>query len=301
MSSAEQVNRIVSLVAELTRRSQRGEEDTPIAELAERFGTTRRQIEADVRAMTRLGDDSDADWLLSLSAFQEGDRISLRSGGPFRRPIRFTRDELVAVQMGLLAEEGAPALSSALASLLLTSERPPQALQGGGRVIPPVSTLVRRAITDRRKVEIRYTGERSIGGINRVIHPYQVLEDGGHTYIVAWCELANGWRHFRADRVLDALVMEGYYTPRPDFTPPSGSFHPPADGTTPVQVRFSPAIARWIRERHPDAVVAADGGVVVTYQVASPEWLVRHVLQYGAEAQVIGPDSFRELLRSHLA
>jgi proteasome accessory factor C len=300
VSTADQFNRIVSLVAELTRKNRQGEDDCTLADLAGRFSTTPGQIEADLRTVTLLGEDPGADWLLSLSVTQEQDRVSIQSGGPFRRPLRFTGEELVALQLGLADEGGSSALNGELAGLLRAAERQAHALAGRGGLVSPVSTLVRQAITDRRRLEIRYTGEQSLAGVNRIVHPYHLIEDQGHTYLVAWCELAGGWRNFRFDRMLDALLADGHYTPREDIIPPGGSFQEPPEGATPVQVRFTPAIARWLTERHPDAVSQPDGSLVVTYLVASPEWLVRHVLQYGAEAEVIAPQSYRDLMRKEL-
>jgi predicted DNA-binding transcriptional regulator YafY len=302
MTSSEQLNRIVGLVSELTKKARQGSESTALDDLAQRFGATRSQIQSDIRALTLLGDDPDADWMLSLSVYQEGDRVSLSSGGPFQRPIRFTGEELVAIQLGLAATDAADnSLSIGLARVLQTAERVTHALAGRGRVVPSVNNLMREAINDRRKAELKYAGERSLGGVNRVIHPYQLLEQQGQTYVVAWCELAQGWRHFRADRVLDALLLDEHYAPRGDFVPAGDSFSEPPEGVTPVQVRFSPAIARWLRERYPAALPQSDGGVIVTYLVASPEWLVRHVLQYGAEAEVVAPASYRALMRQQLA
>ena len=299
-TSSEQLNRIVGLVADLTRQSREGAESAGLDEVASRFGATRSQIQGDIRTLTLLGDDPDADWLLSLSVWQEGDRISLASGGPFQRPLSFTGDELVAMQIGLTqVEDDAKGLSHSLAKILNTADPVTNVLSGRGRVSPSVRNLVLSAITDRRKLEIRYTGERSLGGVKRVIHPYQVLEQEGQGYVVAWCELADGWRHFRVDRILDAVPAEEYYQPRPDFTPADDSFAPPAE-TTAVKVRFSPAIARWLKERHPAAESAPEGGIVVTYQVANPEWLIRYVLQYGPEAEIVGPESFRELMRDQM-
>src|SRR5690606_25585 len=62
-------------------------------------------------------------------------------------------------------------------------------------------------------------------------------------------------------------------------------------------VRYSPRIARWIRERYPEAEVEADGAVVVRHGVADARWLVRHVLQYGADAEVIAPVALRAVVR----
>ena len=301
MTSGEQVNRIVSLVADMTRRSRQGIESASLDELAREFNASKGQVQSDIRALTLLGEDPDAEWLLSLSVWQEGNQVSLASGGPFQRPIRFTGDELIAVQLGLAAvDEPAQAMVSSFASLLGHAEPVHHAMAGRGRVSLSITNLVRSAVTDRRKLEIRYTGERSLGGINRVIHPYQLLDQEGHVYIVAWCEVADGWRHFRLDRILDALPAEGHYLPRPDFVPADDSFAPPSEGTTAVQVRFSPAISRWLKERFADAVTQDDGSLVVTYLVANPEWLLRQVLQYGPEAEIISPPSFRELMRREL-
>jgi predicted DNA-binding transcriptional regulator YafY len=301
MSSSHQLNRIVSLVSELSRRARKGAESSALDEVAGHFGVSRKEIQSDIRALTLAGDHPDADWLLSLSVWQEGNRVSISSGGPFQRPLRFTRDELVAMQLGLADGESGKGLSENFAEVLKAAEPVHQALAGRGRVSPSVSNLVRKAITDRRKLEIKYTGERSLGGVNRTIHPYQLLEQQGSTYIVAWCELAGDWRHFRVDRILDALPTDNHYAARTDFVPAESSFAEPAEGTTAVQVRFSPSISRWLAERHPHAVVEKDGSAIVTYQVANAEWLVRHLLQYGAEAEVIAPASFRELMRREVA
>lgn len=300
MTSTQQLSRIVGLVAELTRRDRQGSGGLPLQEAADRFATTPKQIEADLRTLTLLGDDPEAEWLLSLRVWQEGDRVAIRSGGPFQRPIRFTGDELMAMQLGLTSEQATGTLSAELAALLASSERATHALAGRGRISPAFGNLLLDAIGDRRKVEIRYAGERSLAGINRIVHPYQLLEQEGASYLVAWCELAGGWRHFRLDRILDVARLDQAYSARSDFVPAGDSFHAPREGTDRVEVRFSPAVSRWLKERYPEAVVQADGGVIVTYLVASPEWLVRHVLQYGPEAEVVGPASYRELMRKQL-
>jgi hypothetical protein len=42
-------------------------------------------------------------------------------------------------------------------------------------------------------------------------------------------------------------------------------------------------------ERYADAEEHADGNATLSYRVASIDWLVRRVLQYGAEAEVLEP------------
>ena len=67
--------------------------------------------------------------------------------------------------------------------------------------------------------------------------------------------------------------------------------------TVPAQVAFSTKIARWLKERYPGGREQADGRYVVTFQVADPAWFVREVLQYGAEAEVLGPEGLREAVK----
>ena len=65
----------------------------------------------------------------------------------------------------------------------------------------------------------------------------------------------------------------------------------------PVRVRFTPAVARWLAERYPEGRALPGGGLEVEFDVLDPHWLVRHVLQYGADAEVIEPAAVRELMR----
>lgn len=113
---------------------------------------------------------------------------------------------------------------------------------------------------------------------------------------MAWCRRAGDWRHFRADRVLDASLEAETFAARADFKPlraPADVFRS-AEGGDEVVVRYSPQVARWLAERFPGARRLEDGAVEVTHRVVEPSWLVRMVLQYGAEAEVVGPASYRE-------
>lgn len=307
-TAAEQLNRIVALVADLSRRAAIGEEGVSLAELAERHGISVSQLAADIRTLTSLGEDCDAEWLLSLSVWQEGDRISLSSGGPFQRPIRFTPDELMAVQVGLAAAGGkASWLSAKLATLLArptASDDPPPVYVAGTGDDATVAALARRAIDSRRRLEIAYAGEGATAPSARLIHPYQLVGFEGSTYVVAWCETARDWRRFRIDRVIHATLSATTFDRRPDFEPVAHSrhlFREPGAGVDEVRVRFSAAVARWVKERHPDAIESGDGSVMVTYPVASADWLVRHVLQYGPEAEVVEPEEYREAMRRVVA
>ena len=66
-----------------------------------------------------------------------------------------------------------------------------------------------------------------------------------------------------------------------------------------MTVRYSPRIARWVAERE-GAKLAADGSVTLEHVVADDAWAVRHVLQYGPEAEILAPEELREKLVGEL-
>jgi predicted DNA-binding transcriptional regulator YafY len=107
-----------------------------------------------------------------------------------------------------------------------------------------------------------------------------------------------GFRHFRADRVLEARLLVTEFVPRSDFKPIAHAgevFR--AEETISATVAFSPKIARWLKEKFPGGKQQVDGRYLVTFQVADPAWFVREVLQYGAEAEVLSPDSLRQAVK----
>ena len=64
-------------------------------------------------------------------------------------------------------------------------------------------------------------------------------------------------------------------------------------------MRYSPKIARWIQERE-QGTTDADGSFVVEHALADLDWAVRHVLQYGPEAEVLEPEEARVAVRKRL-
>ena len=66
-----------------------------------------------------------------------------------------------------------------------------------------------------------------------------------------------------------------------------------------VKIRYSPAVARWVAERA-GKDLDGDGSITLSYPLADTRWVVRHVLQYGAEARVLEPESARTAVREAL-
>jgi len=301
MTAVAQLERIVSLVAELSRVAD--EDGRSLSELAGRYSVSPAQIAKDIETLTTLCDHAEAEWLLSLSAWQQDDRVSVTSLGPFRRPVLLSPDERLALQVALaLDPEGADLairLASALAGAAAQAPAGPSARRPAG-----LAELLVSAANTRHCVEVRYAGEGDGVGRQSVIEPHELVGYSTRTYVHAWDRDSQGWRLFRLDRFLDALPTETRFDERDDFVPVRGRgdlFRAPASAVETVRVRFSPRVARWIRERYPGCEDDGNGGVVVTFLASSVEWLVRRVLEHGPEAEVLEPAAYREAVRRAVA
>jgi predicted DNA-binding transcriptional regulator YafY len=99
--------------------------------------------------------------------------------------------------------------------------------------------------------------------------------------------------------MVSARLTDGKFEPRDDISEvlETADVFQDADSAEDVRVRFTPGIARWVKERYPDYETAKGGAVDVVFRAGNPQWLARHVLQYGAEAEVIEPKAYREAVR----
>lgn len=296
-----QVARIVGLLAWLSQRDSGAPVTYPAA--ARRLGVNERTVRDDLAVLVRLTDEYKP-WLSSLSVALLADGFVAESRGHFRRPFRLTADETIALLLGLTAVRGGRALAAKMGAALARAphvDRTPDRVGIGPSAtaqVEGVLALAREARDARRRLDIVYCGSGGEPG-QRTIHPHQVVRHRARWYVVAWCERVGAFRHFRADRVLEARLLDDGFNARPDFRPvdaSSGLLE--ADEVIVARVAFDAGIARWLRERHPDGRDLPDGRYVVTYRVADPAWFVREVLQYGAGAEVLEPESLRETVKT---
>jgi predicted DNA-binding transcriptional regulator YafY len=161
---------------------------------------------------------------------------------------------------------------------------------------------MRAAIGRRNKARIVYRRGDSAHGDERIIEPYRLLMFGPTWYVAAHCEQSDDVRIFRMDRVEAAELRPEksaaeHFARIEERLGQGGPFA--AEATSRLRVRFGPKAARWVRE-HESGTVEEDGSYVVEYPLADLEWAVRHVLQYGAEAEVLDPPEARERVKSRL-
>jgi len=160
------------------------------------------------------------------------------------------------------------------------------------------------AARDRRPCAIAYVKSGADDMDARVVHPYALVLAGGDWYVVGRCLVKDGMRVFRLDRVLEAAECDGTFEVPADFD--AGEWVQAArvyraDRDVEVRVRYSPRVARWIRERAAAGMVGweeeTDGSVVIRHRVADPHWVVSHALRYGPDAEILEPDELRAMVR----
>ena len=299
MTAEKQFTRIVSLVAELSKRARNGDGEIALGDLARAHDVRAEDITKDLVDLTTISEQhAEADWMLSLSVTQQHDRISLSSAGPFRRPVLLSPEERLAIKVALAVDPEGAALAARFAAL----EK--------GRKVPASSpsaapderlTLLRIAARDRREVAVSYTAEGERLPVEWLLEPHQIAQSNGRTYIVAWT--GEDWRHFRLDRVLSVSATGRVFEPRSDFVAlqnPGDVFKPGLEMDK-VTVRFSATIAPGIVERYPVHTKTPDGRVDVVFTTASPEWLARKILEYGRDAEVVNPERYRLAVRRAVA
>lgn len=301
----EQLERILYLVPAAGGRAGRS-----LATLADALGVPPEQVLRDLEEVTARAYYHPAGSVDALQITIEGDRVRVWTTGEFRRPVRLSPLEALALALGLrtlaAAEparrdellEFAQRMEGAVASTSPEDLLKRFAVDDGAPDDGGVLGLLRRAAAEHRRCRIRYVVSGASEAETRVICPYTVAWANGAWYVIAHCTSRNGVRLFREDRIVEAGLLDETFELPPDFDPTEyvrdGRIYRAAEEVE-VVVRYSPRIARWIREKGP-VEEQNDGSVVVRLRVADPRWLVRHVLRYGTEAEVLEPREFRTLV-----
>jgi len=258
-----------------------------------------------------------------ISCFTEGDRITVLFADHFKRPAKLTLSEVAAVLLalrGLRPARGAP-WAGAVAGLIRKLE---SAL--GTRDVKDLTRrigawrapgsfgkrleLVQQAMEEQRAVEIEYYTQRRRTLSTRVVRPFGLVEHGGAVYLVGRDSVRNKELSFRVDRIRDLrLTDETFKKPR-SFSAQRykrPEFYRPGPGDLTVKVRFAPEAARRVRELSPSAELSdkPKGGVERAVRTDSLRWVVDWALQYGDQAEVVGPakakDEARKVLDEWLA
>ena len=155
-------------------------------------------------------------------------------------------------------------------------------------------------MAERRQVRLDYYVPARDESTERVVDPLRVVTADGHTYLDAWCHLAEDQRLFRLDRVSSAEVLDTPVQQHTGVQPrdlADGIFQPSSEDLLATLV-LEPG-ARWVAEYYPveETAEVAGGGLRVRLRVGDPGWLTRLMLRLGASAELVDPPELAGTVR----
>lgn len=314
--SSDQLRRLLMLVPYALGR------DVRVAEVADHFGLSEKQVVDDLRLLWMCGlpgytpgDLIDVD----LDAARESGEIIIGNADTLAQPLRLTADEAASLVVGLSLLE---ALDGSGAPESEALQRVARKLRdaAGSAVADLADSVQVRVEDDARAEQVRATCSEALengqrlhlrylhGYFDRVddreVDPMGLVVDGGHTFLEGYCRLRRDVRFFRLDRVLDLHVLPfGAEIPegvtRRDL---SRGVLQRSEADAVITLDLDPG-ARWVTEDYVCESVTdlPGGGVRATLHTPAPAWVARLVLFLGPQGRVVTPGSLAGEVRNEAA
>lgn len=291
-----------------------GNQGIRVSELARQSGIPEEEIMTDLPALVNLCGVPPYSPMDLVDLEIEGDRVKIRFADQFKRPVRLTLREAIALDMALAGweERGEGPFGRAVSSLrkkvrdAVAPEVADEVSRAGARIGAPadvgqpgrIVSLMKEAVGRQVAVRMEYFSRNSGRLSEREVHPYGIYEQGGHWFLVGLEPVSGLVKTFRADRVRMATLTARDYEIPLDFDVGryrrEGPVEPEGEALE-VKVRFDPESARFAREEFPASEWEEhpDGSVVATVKTNRTFWLVSELLPWGGHVSIRSPDSFR--------
>jgi proteasome accessory factor C len=312
-TTGERISRLLFLVPYVAAR----EDGVPLAELAARLGIPSAELLAEIDLLCQVGPPSGDPSQFLLLTVDDG-RVRVELPQTLVRPPRLSVAEAFALLLGAQAVAGsgiahhedalarsaakirralgaghAPALAHIEQQIRLGAQEP-----GAHEVVPELA----RAVRARRAVEIDYTSAGRGARQRRGVDPYGLVNHLGAWYLVGRCHIHDEPRIYKCERITRVAATGGHFTVPAEFdlarfqrdrlrlpTAPKGA----------VKLRFfgeaAAVAATWDGARK-----RKDGAVEVALTMPPNERLVGWVLGWGAEVQVLAPDTLAQAVAARL-
>jgi proteasome accessory factor BC len=167
-----------------------------------------------------------------------------------------------------------------------------------GRDDSSVVRTVNEAIQRHRVLELHYYKENEDEFSKRAVEPSQLVNGPEGWYLGCFDLDRSDTRHFRLDRMKEAVITEREFEPRDGveerLAEQEWLVHGEVTTAGVARVWVSPDRARWLREERTVVEELDDGAVVVEVPYGSSDWLVREVLKGVGDLVVLEPTEARE-------
>jgi len=173
---------------------------------------------------------------------------------------------------------------------------------------PDMWSAVSVATDGRERVEMEY--QKFDGTVKRyLLEPYHLLAYHGNWYVIGKSMASGKIATFAISRIRELRATGEYFEVEAEFDAAAhiASAFGIVRGEAPfrVRLRFSATVAAYIGERvwHPTQRIEEqpDGGVILELETAGWKELVRWILSWQPDVQVLEPARLRERIREKLA
>ena len=305
--AAERVRLYLTLVPYLLEHGQ-----VSLAEAAEEFGVTPREMRAMVEKLTVIGlpgesgywqqpqEMFDINWdLLELE-----DVIEITNDVALRRVPRFTAREAAALLAGLQMVAAVPAVSDSglVAGLISKLSRGAADAPADVVVAPSAVDEVREAVARglHEGVALSFTYQApDAAPTTRTVDPVQILITNGQWYLQGWCHLRQAMRTFHLDRVSEPTLTDIPITHGGDLVPEAFAG---LDDEREVKVRVAERGAPLLRALvTAEALEQVGDAVFARLHLADPRGVKRLAARFGGAMEVLEPGVARTATREWAA
>lgn len=162
-------------------------------------------------------------------------------------------------------------------------------------------TILKDAILGRRIIEFDYfnsSGEKS----TRRVEPIKLIFKVNAWYLQAFCLVKNTNRTFKISRMSDLLITPQTFVERSSDEFPESGQMPKRQDWIPLCLKISAQGAYRVYDEFNEKDIAQndDGSFTVTASLPDSKWLIRYLLSFGADVEVLTPAKIRDAFRDEL-
>ncbi|MEJ6626347.1 MAG: WYL domain-containing protein [Actinomycetes bacterium] len=260
-----------------------------IAELAEVFGVTVKQINDDLILIHMCGLPGYTPLELIEMYYEDG-YVTVSDPQSLKKPRSMNRSEITSllVSLDLLKSIRSDAIAYEIEVLKLKLQKSfsfenPYVVIADSKISDIVERLG-AAIIKGNALKISYLSGGKDESSERVVLPLEIYQASNQTYLNAWCQTSRGDRTFRIDRILSCEATDGEAV---NFSAP---IEEAKTHSSNIELLVSRGARYFIEENRSIIESSVDGEVCkVKLHSVDVEWLIRTILGFGAQIEVTSP------------
>jgi len=174
--------------------------------------------------------------------------------------------------------------------------------------VEPQYQAIKQAIDDDLRIEVDHQGSDA-KHLKRDIDPYRLFYSNGFWYLLGWCYLRQDIRTFALDKIRKVKILEKHNLTKAGFDFDEyiamcwRNYY--LEDPQEVRIRFSPVAAKEIHRKqwHPTQKIKdmKNGSLEMTVMISGQDEIMRWVLSWERDAQVLQPKMLKNKIKEEIA